>query len=97
MGRALPPSGSFYVDSHGHDIYIGHLTSVHAGGAAVGELDLRLLDLEDRIGTVASEALATTHGAETTRTLIGGPATRVAALERALGDALRPHAAPAAP
>ena len=82
---------------HGHNLSIGHLTSVHACGAAIGEIDLRLPDREDRIGTVASEALATAHGTETTRTFIGGPATRVAALERALGDALRPHAAPAAP
>jgi hypothetical protein len=96
-GESASPTGSYSVDSHGHDLCIGHLTSVHACGAAIGELDLRLLDLEDRIGTVASEALATAHGTETTRTFVGGPATCVATLERALGDALRPHAAPAAP
>ncbi len=89
-GGSASSTGSFYVD-------IGRLTSVHACGAAIGELDLRPLDLEDCIGNVASEALATAHGAETTRTLVGGLATRVAALERALEDALRPRAASAAP
>jgi hypothetical protein len=81
---------------HGHNISIGHLTSVYTCGAAIGELDLRLPDREDRIGAVASEALATARGTETARTFVGGPATCFAALERALGDALRPHAAPAA-
>ncbi len=47
-GASASPTGSYYVDSHGHDLYIGHLTSVHACGAAIGELDLRLLPHRDR-------------------------------------------------
>ncbi len=43
--RAAARGGSFYVDSQGNDLYIGRLTSVHACGAAIGELDLRPLDL----------------------------------------------------
>jgi hypothetical protein len=92
---AGPPT--YCVDLHGHDLSIGHLTSVHACGVAIGELDLRLPDREDRVGTVASQALATARGTETTSTIVGGPATCVAALEHARGDALRPHAAQAAP
>ncbi len=59
--------------------YIGRLTSVRECGTAIGELDLRLLDLEDRIGTVASEALATSaHGAGTTRAFTCTLANRAA-------------------
>jgi hypothetical protein len=40
-GASASSTGSLYVDSHGRDLYIGRLTSVHACGAAIGELDLR--------------------------------------------------------
>ncbi len=45
--------GSFYPDSQGRYHCICRLTSVRECGKAISELDLRLLDLEDSIGTVA--------------------------------------------
>jgi hypothetical protein len=66
-GESTFPTRSFYVNSHGRNIYIGRLASVHECCAAIGELDLRLLYLEASIGTIASEALATAHGAESSR------------------------------
>jgi hypothetical protein len=50
-----------------------------------------------RTGTVASEALATAHCTKSSCAFVGGLATRVAALERALENAFRPRAEPAAP